>query len=133
MSIDSGLACVQLISRFYGVAADSEQLRRQFVRPGERVASMDVIRMVQSLGLKSRQIKSTLVKLPKSPLPALAQDNNGEFFILAKCKTDSTGAFQSILIQRPGQEPQVKDAQWLNENWNFSHIFEGVILNPTGS
>ncbi len=121
--MDSGLACVQLISRFYGVAADAEQLRRQFVRPEERVASMDVIRMIKSLGLKSRQVKSSLTKLPKSPFPAIAQDNSGEFFIMAKCKTDSTGTLESVLIQRPGQEPQVKDTQWLNEHWNASLIF----------
>ena len=85
---------------------------------------MDMIRIIQSLGLKARSIKSTIDNISKAALPAIAQDNNGEFFILAKCKADpKTEQLQSVLIQRLGQEPEIKDAQWLEEHWNHTFIF----------
>ncbi|WP_040726937.1 cysteine peptidase family C39 domain-containing protein [Thiomicrorhabdus sp. Kp2] len=84
--MDSGIGCVQLISRFYGVAADAMQLQRQYVKPTEKASSMDVVRMIKSLGLKSRQIKSSAEKILKSPLPAIAQDHHGEFFIMKQSK-----------------------------------------------
>ena len=122
--MDSGIACIQLIARFYGVAADPKQLHRQFIRPGEVANSMDMIRIIQSLGLKARSIKSKIDNISKAALPAIAQDNNGEFFILAKCKADpKTEQLQNVLIQRMGQEPEVKDVQWLTENWNNTFIF----------
>ena len=113
----TGIGCVQLISRFYGVAADPKQLHRQFVKPGEPASSMDVVRMIKSLGLKSRQVKCSIEKILKSPLPAIAEDRNGDFFIMAKAKADEQGRFESVLIQRPGKEPEVVDQVWLDNNW----------------
>ncbi len=114
----TGIGCVQLISRFFGVAADPKQLHRQFVKPGEPASSMDVVRMIKSLGLKSRQVKCSFEKILKSPLPAIAEDRNGDFFIMAKAKADEQGRFESVLIQRPGKEPEVVDQVWLDNNWN---------------
>ena len=113
--MDSGLGCVQVIARFFGVAADGEQLRRNFLTAESKSTSIDVLRIIKSLGLKSKEVSSQLSKLAKTPLPAIGIDSNGEFFILAKIADSEIEP--RVLIQRPGQEPEVKGSAWFNENW----------------
>ncbi len=80
----TGLACLVLVARFLGVAAEAEQLRHKFARSEQPVSSSEIIRAARHLGLKARQISSVRKKLRKTPLPALAQHNDGHWFVIAK-------------------------------------------------
>jgi len=92
---DTGLTCLVLIARFLGVAADAEQLRHKFASSKDPVSSDEIIRAARHLGLKVRQVSSEWKKLEKTPLPALAQHEDGHWVVIAKADAER------VLIQDP--------------------------------
>ncbi|WP_024850841.1 type I secretion system permease/ATPase [Hydrogenovibrio kuenenii] len=115
--MDSGLYCTHTISRFFGLATNIDQLRRQYVKPEEQATTIDILRIFKSIGLKAKEVNVKHSSLSNIPLPAIAQKSTGEYFILAK-KVISHEA-EGYLVQEPGSnEVEVKDEQWLKENWN---------------
>lgn len=66
------------------MAVNVDQLKRQYVKPGETSSTLDILRAFKSIGLKAKTLKSSFSKLSNIPLPAIAQRPNGEYFILAK-------------------------------------------------
>jgi subfamily B ATP-binding cassette protein HlyB/CyaB len=93
---DSGLLCLVLIARLLGLRADQEQLRHLFqARSDEPVSATQLVRAAQQLGLKAKSVGSRWQKLATSPLPAIAEQKDGSFIILAKIAGDKA------LIQHP--------------------------------
>jgi subfamily B ATP-binding cassette protein HlyB/CyaB len=110
---DTGLACVVIISHFHGLPADPAQLRHQFGISGQEFSTLEILRAVRSLGLKSREIQSDWARLEKVYLPAIAQHNDGHFFILAQIKEDK------VLVQDPLEKrPIAVPADEFRKNWN---------------
>lgn len=111
-SKDSALACLILLARYHQVAVNADQLIHQF-RQAEKFSAADMMLAARSLSLKVRQIRTSIKRLPFTPLPAIAIDNNGEFFIIAREKEDK------ILIQQPfSQQPEIISQQELAERWS---------------
>ena len=96
---DPGLDSLILIARLHGLPADSSQLRHQFGHADRPVATPDLLRAARSLGLKARAVSSGWERLSSTPLPAIARDRDGQFFLVAQIKDDK------VLIQQP-HEPQ---------------------------
>jgi len=86
---DSGLACLVLMARFHGVAVSASQLLHQRGRGQDLFTPADVLLSARSLGLMAKAVKGQIHRLAHYPLPALLQDNNGGFFILAACDGDT--------------------------------------------
>ncbi len=97
---DSGIACLTMLLRFHKLAANPEQIARQYVPDSGAVDWITLTRAAKQLGLKARAVQIKAERLTKTPLPAIAQDNQGAFFILAR--VNDTKA----LLQRPGEAPQ---------------------------
>ena len=99
---DTGLLGLVLLARFHGLAADPEQLVHQFKAPGEAFGDEQILLAARSLGLKARRVQSEFARLDRVPLPALAADKRGGYFILARVDGEQA------LIQHPGEaRPQV--------------------------
>ena len=81
-SVDTGLLSLCLIARHLGIAADPEELARRYVV--DRASKEDLVRIARRLGLKARLVAARFERLAKTPLPAIAQDNAGSFFILGR-------------------------------------------------
>jgi len=96
--LDSGLACVALIARFQGLAADPTQLQHRLGRPGERFDTPEILRATKTIGLKARAIRSDWAALERAALPAIAKHADGHFFVLGRC------AARRVLIQDPLEE-----------------------------
>jgi len=96
--LDSGLACVALIARFHGLAADSAQLDHRFGRPGEPFGAAEILRASKTIGLKARATRGDWAALERAALPAIAQRRDGRFFIVGRC------AKGRVLIQDPSEE-----------------------------
>ncbi|MGD0961909.1 MAG: type I secretion system permease/ATPase [Methylomonas sp.] len=87
----------------------------------------------QSLGFSAKLLKQPVERLPLAPLPAIAQDKDGQFFILAKYVTAPAGETASanatrpsaakLLIQRVNQPPQLISLSELLDLWNGELIF----------
>ena len=92
---DTGLACLVMILKLLGQAADPQQIRHQYGSGGEPLEADDLLRCAKRLGVKARQVSSKWKRLAKVPLPAIAEATDGTFFILGKVADDK------VLIQDP--------------------------------
>ncbi len=87
-SVDTGLSCLVLLARFFGIPADAQQLRHQFVESGKRFDETDLLRAAQHLGLKAGAHESSWERLASTPLPALAHYKDGRYVALARVDSE---------------------------------------------
>ncbi len=114
---DTGLASLVLVARFFGVAAEAGQLRHRFARAEAPLSPGDIVRASRHLGLKARQVSSRWEKLGKTPLPALAQKDDGQWVVLAKVDAER------VLVQDPLEKRPLTLPRALFESaWNGSLI-----------
>jgi subfamily B ATP-binding cassette protein HlyB/CyaB len=114
---DPGLDSLILIARLHGLPADSGQLRHQFGHADQPLDTTSLLRAARSLGLKARAVSSGWERLSSTPLPAIARDRDGQFFLVAQVKDDQ------ILIQDPGEsQPATLDRADLESRWDGSLI-----------
>jgi subfamily B ATP-binding cassette protein HlyB/CyaB len=85
---DTGLVCLVLMLRYFGVPADPAQLAHRFGGSARALSSTEILRSAKELGLKSRVVVSKWPRLAKSPLPAIAETKDGKFVVLAKVSDD---------------------------------------------
>ena len=104
-AVDSGLACLIMLSRLHGLPADAGQLRHQFGRSGEAFNDSDILRAAKSLGLKARVINSDWSRLQNTKLPAIAIHKEGHYFIIGKITEDK------VLIQDPTAQGPLEYSQ----------------------
>lgn len=107
-AIDGGLACLLVLSRFHGVAADPVQLAHLFQERGKPFAEPEILLAAQSLQLKAKAVDSRPDRLLKLPLPAIAIGVDGEFFVLARADE------QNVLVHAPraGKPQLLTHAEW---------------------
>lgn len=98
---DSGLLCLVMLARYHGLAADPEQLRHEFA--AQAFGGETIQLAARRVGLKVRRHRPAPARLARAPLPAIALDRQGGYFVLARVEP---GADQAVLIQRPGQAPE---------------------------
>ncbi|MDR3509640.1 MAG: type I secretion system permease/ATPase, partial [Caulobacteraceae bacterium] len=85
-------------------------------RRGRNVASR------RRVGLRARATNPTLRRLATTPMPAIARDKNGAFFIIGRVGVDDDGVVQKLLVQRPGAPPLALTAEAFIEAWDGSLI-----------
>ncbi len=116
--LDSGLACLMMMARLHGVAADGPQLRHAFSVDGAAFGRTEILLAAKSLGLQAKAVNTPPARLDRAPLPALALGRDGGFFILARIEADKT------LIHDPAAErPEALTREGLLERWSGELIF----------
>ena len=93
--IDSGLTCLVILARLHGIAADANQLAHEYHTGGQPFSQTEILLAAKKLGLQASLVKTTLERLDKTPLPAMAVDSESRFFILAKVENNQ------VLIHDP--------------------------------
>ena len=98
--LDTGLACLVMMARLHGVAADADQIAHESgTAAGQRLGSTELLLAAKRLGLQAKAVRIDAARLDKTPLPAIAvgrtQEGAAEFFILARVEGDQ------VLIQSP--------------------------------
>ncbi len=130
---DSGLACLLILAGFHGIAADPRQLQHEFGREPFNTRTLQL--GAKSLGMSTRVLKQSPERLAQTPLPAVVEDRDGEYFILARIQgppedaADASAATPDkaaantpppplrILIQRPGNPPEVWTREQFEQQW----------------
>ena len=97
---DTGIFCLTLLLRFYKFPADPMQISREYAPDGKHLDKIGVVLAAKGLGLKARAVASTRKRVSKIPVPAIAEDKEGRFFVLARATEEI------VLIHAPGKSPQ---------------------------
>ncbi|XXF06922.1 type I secretion system permease/ATPase [Pseudomonas sp. D2-3] len=110
--LDTGLACLVMLARFHNVAASPEQLTHEYAEDGRLFGRPEILLAAKKLGLKAKSARSSLSRLTQTPLPAIAVDNDGRFFIIARMDEGKA------LIHDPrAQRPEVLTQEDLEARW----------------
>ncbi|WP_343653290.1 type I secretion system permease/ATPase [Herbaspirillum sp.] len=115
---DSGLQCLMMMARLHGIAADALQLQHQF---GREPFSVETLLLgARALGMRARCIRQEPARLERTPLPAIGIDRHGRFFLLAKVEPAPPRERDTLrlLIQQPGQAPQVMTRRDFDTLWS---------------
>ena len=99
-SIDTGLACLVMMARFHGIAADAQQIAHEQVTSGEKLSTADLLLASRKLDLQAKSVQIRADRLPTTPLPAIAVGPYGQYFILARVEGDKV-LIQSPVVGRP--------------------------------
>lgn len=112
-SPDTGLICLLMLARFHNVAASGEQLAHEFTDGQRAFATPQLLLASRKLGLKAKRVETRPERLAQTPLPAIAADREGGFFIIARMDQGK------VLIQDPRAErPEVIDLATLEQRWS---------------
>ncbi len=95
---DSGLACLLVLARFFGIPANAEPLQHQFVVPGERFGETELLLAAKHLGFKAGATVSDWSRLSSTALPAMAEQKDGRYVIIARADADK------VLVQDPAEQ-----------------------------
>jgi ATP-binding cassette, subfamily B, bacterial HlyB/CyaB len=125
--IDTGLQTLLLMASLHGVAADAAQLQHQY--GSEPFNTQTILLAAKQLGLTAKLVKQDPSRLGRAPLPAVAIDREGRYFIVGKvdspadAATDAASAQTRILIQRIGEAPSVLSLDSFMAQWTGELIF----------
>ncbi len=118
-TIDTGLYCLVLMSQFFRVAADPEQIKHDLGRVEGRLTSDEILRAAKRLEFRARRTKLKLSRLDRAPLPVIAERKDGTFFILAAVDQDK------VLIKDPRHSQAIElSVKELKEQWTG----QGILL-----
>src|SRR2546426_8321393 len=110
---DTGLVCLLILARFYGVPADGAQLRHLFGQSTKPFGDADLLRAATHLGFKAGLVDSDWSRLSVIQLPAIARRKDGRYLVLAKADAEK------VLVQDPGEQgPRVQPRQAFEEAWS---------------
>ncbi|WP_297528362.1 type I secretion system permease/ATPase [Thiohalobacter sp.] len=112
-SADTGLACVAMAARLFGLAAEPEALRHRFGESGVAFGEPEILRAARFLGLKARAVDSDWARLRKTALPAIGEHRDGHYFIIARLDDER------VLIQDPLESrPLVLPREIFEQAWS---------------
>ena len=115
---DSGLACLLMMARLHGVAADGEQLAHEFVDSGRSFGTADILQAAAQLQLKAKAVRTIPERLATTSLPAMAcaagvAGAPAHYFIIAKVDGDR------VLIHDPAVgRPELLSHDELRARWS---------------
>jgi subfamily B ATP-binding cassette protein HlyB/CyaB len=120
---DPGLLSILMIARHHGIAVDEAKLRHEF---GRKPFTADVILLAaKRLGMTAKLVEQNPERLETSPMPAIAIDKEGNFFIAVRYGYDQGDKTKPrMIIQQPGSpEIKVLDMPTFLELWSGKFIF----------
>jgi subfamily B ATP-binding cassette protein HlyB/CyaB len=111
--MDTGLASLVMLARFHNVAASAEQIAHEFGTPNQTLGQADLLLAGRKLGLKAKAARTSIDRLDKTPLPAIAADVDGSYFIIARLDQGKA------LIHDPrAQRPEIVTLEALEARWS---------------
>ena len=113
---DSGLWAVLAIAQFHQISADEAALRHQF--GAQPFTGQTILLAADRLGISARLVRQRPERIGRAPLPAVAQDRDGQFFIVARIgPAQQNGNPERVLIQYAGEQPELLSLTELFNRW----------------
>lgn len=125
--VDTGLISFMMLAHFHGIAVDADQLIHEFRLPGQLFSSNEIMLAAKKLELQVKKFSTKIDRLDRTPLPAIAIDRNGHFFVIAQADAEK------FLVQDPRTaRPIVLSEQELSEIWGGELILVASRASMTG-
>ncbi|MDI9336727.1 MAG: ABC transporter transmembrane domain-containing protein, partial [Gammaproteobacteria bacterium] len=132
--VDTGLQCLLAIAQMHSIAVDEKKLRHEY---GTGLFDRQKILLAaKDLKMTAKAVNQNIQRLRQSPLPAIGEDKNGSFFLLARVSVPGEDGLIKeenevhtpsekwrILLQFPGDNPIVVNIQDFQEFWNGTLLF----------
>ncbi|MDR3412582.1 MAG: type I secretion system permease/ATPase [Formivibrio sp.] len=126
--MDSGLSSLLMMASLHGIAADEAKLKHEF--GNELFSAEKLLLAAKTLDMKAQLVAQSPERLDRAPLPAIALDRDGKFFILAKYDQGDTSNSKEtppreprLLIQYPGEPPAILSLNDFLARWSGQLIF----------
>ena len=98
---DLGLTALLMMARHHGISVDEAQLRHEFGQ--NRFSTETILLGAKHLGMTAKVVTQDHERLDRTPLPAIAIDKQGNYFIAVKFGYNNGDKAQPIIItQEPG-------------------------------
>ena len=97
--IDQGAWALALTLQVLGLAADPVQIFHD-AGSAEALVQSDLLRAARKFPVKAKAVRSSIARLSKTPLPALAVMHDGTFVVIGKVAAEGV-LCQSMLDERP--------------------------------
>lgn len=120
---DAGFLSVLMIARHHGIAVDEAKLIHEF---GHKPFTEETILLAaKRLGLTARLVEQDPERLERAPMPAIAIDKNGGFFIAVRFGYEQGDKTKPrMVVQQPGNpEAKVLDLPSFLDIWSGKFIF----------
>lgn len=115
---DPGSVVLEMLLRLQGIDADPEQLFRHV---GDRPMGVrDMLRSVNSLGLKGRTLRTTWARLPSLPLPGIATLRDNGFLLVGKANSDN-----AIVLAPDAARPAIMSRAEFESVWDGQLVLIG--------
>lgn len=113
---DTLLQCFVLISKFLNVNIESSLLKHATLTRAGHLSHSDLLLLSKDAGMRAKSVTKVTERLLTLPLPAIIQNIDGTFFVLARLGNQSApGTVDRVLIHNPTEtHPQVIPLQTLN-------------------
>ncbi len=109
---DTGLACLLILARFFGVPGNVEQLKHEFGQSGKPFSETELLLAAKHLGIKAAASDSEWSRLTSIALPAIALQDDDRFVIIAKADKEK------VLVQDPTEKrPLVLPREVFEKTW----------------
>jgi subfamily B ATP-binding cassette protein HlyB/CyaB len=120
---NSGLKSVLMMARYHGIAADEIKLTHEFGR--NPFTSETILLAAKHLGMTAKLVEQEPDRLDRSPMPAIAIDKEGNYFIAVKFGYEQGDKTKpKIAVQQPANpETVLMDLAEFLELWSGKLIF----------
>ncbi|HEY2660084.1 MAG TPA: cysteine peptidase family C39 domain-containing protein, partial [Caulobacteraceae bacterium] len=117
----TGPAAFSLASAICGVPIQPDELAHRFGASG-CFGIAEMLRAAKALGLRARATTPPLSRLASTPMPVVARDRSGHYFIIGRVGLDAKGAPAKLMIQRPGGPP------FAVTSGEFTDLWDGALV-----
>ncbi len=123
MDKDSGFLSLLMIARHHGIAVDEAKLLHEFGKKSFK--EKNILLAAKRLGMTAKLVEQDPERLDHAPLPAIAVDREGNFFIAIRFGYDKGDKSKPrVIIRHPGDsENQVLELPRFLELWSGKFIF----------
>ena len=120
---DSGFLSLLMIARHHGIAVDEAKLLHEFGR--KPFTEKTILLAAKRLGMTAQLVTQDPERLDHTPLPAIALDKDGNFFIAIRFGYEKGDKTQPrVIIRQPGApENQILELPGFLEIWSGQFIF----------
>jgi subfamily B ATP-binding cassette protein HlyB/CyaB len=113
-----------LLLNLLGRAVDEQQLWHERGRGDAPFTAQDLLRLAKRLDVEARLVEVPFDRLQHMPLPAIASDANGGFFLLGTIMANEAASppFRALIQNGAAQAPEVYDREQLERRYGGSLI-----------